>query len=826
MKRLAFNGGEISPQMALRSDMDVYARSCSTLTNFDVFPTGGISRRRGMRYFADALPSSILIPFKYNESLVYLVEIAPSKIRIWEPNEKRQIIPASSGDLSFSFSDLSSISFLQINSILLICSPSTPVLQLKMTGIDSFNLSLFQFKCPPWQTEDFQDDEITLTPWAGENIYAASFDSSSVDPSVDPSDHSYGDSLRVSFVTPHREAFEKAASLKANIIVADSAISRYSSFSLGQKIAWQESPQYEYYICTNDWKGETDFTQGFISPSNYSENFLIAEDLTGFDSVKPITELTADTNLNKGDKVIIRSGLWSLFYCIRPFSGSSDFQSGCISPADYPYFFTRGIPVGDAIPCGGSWKFTCSGTWHGSYEVRRNYTTGELTEEWESRGISESPLGAPSNNFITGDESDDECYLRLFITSVKFVRESDPAAAWPADFCACKLVVPPYLHHMQLSVLADGFLEDVSPIIIPLSSPISTKDWSYAAFSAAYGYPALATIHQSRLFFASTPSQPQTIWASRTNDLNNFSTGDLDTSALFLEMQTTTQASICWITSLRNDLLIGTEDAEWIVSPSEGSTLTAKTARITRQGHIGSSHQPAILADNGVIYCARGSSRIYEFAYNYEVNGYQSKDLTIFADHIATASGGITSGSMLKKPYCALIFTTSSGDLIRMSYNTMHNINAWHRYTTNGFVQSVCAISSLNSSDRLFLITLRPNLSGNYSRCIEVIDDDSPFSDGLASFDYTSTMSTTAFSIPDRNDPKIHTSPIQLYIGEDIPASALTISTGQAFHKLDRTGTLSTGWHNLTAPADWQFSPSFSLAVSGPFPATFLAIQA
>ncbi len=820
MKRLAFNGGEISPQMALRSDMDVYARSCSTLTNFDVLPTGGITRRRGMRYFADALPDSILIPFKYDEATVYLVEIAPDSLRIWDIDSATPITPASSS-APFHFDSLSSISYLQINSILIICSPSTPVLQLKMNGVNDFALSPFQFKCPPWQTEDFQDTEVTISPAQGQNTYSASFEPDPDAPSQNQQQtHSAGDSLRVSFFTEQREAFERATVMKDALSVAHD-ITPSSSFAVGDKLAWQETPQYEYYICTKDWKGKDDFTNGFISPENYQDNFMLAEDVTGFDSVSPITALSDGVNFDRGDKVIIRSGIWSLFYCIRPFSGSSDFVSGCTSPADYPKFFCRGIPVSNALPCGGQWKFTCSGTWHGSYEVRRNYTTGELTEEWESLGVSESPLGAPSNNLITGDESDEECYLRLFILTVKFTRASDPGAAWPADFCGCKLVVSPYLHHMQLSVLPDGFLQDVSQVTIPLSSPLSTKDWSWAAFSASFGYPSLVTIHESRLVFASTSSQPQTIWASRTNDLNNFATGDLDTSALLLEMQTTTQASICWLTSLRDDLLIGTEDAEWIVAPSEGAVLTAKTARITRQGHIGSAHQPAILADNGVIYCARGSSRIYEYAYNYEVNGYQSKDLTIFADHIAPSAGGIISGAMLSKPYCALIFVTSSGDLLRMSYNTMHNINAWHRYTTNGSVENACAISSGDSSDRLFLITRRQT-----KRLIEVIDDSSDFSDGQAHYDYTSTMSTTAFSLPDRNDPKLHTSPLQLYILDDIPASAITISTGQDFHRIDRVGTLSTGWHDLTAPADWQFSPSFSLAVSGNLPATFLAIQA
>lgn len=46
-----------------------------------------------------------------------------------------------------------------------------------------------------------------------------------------------------------------------------------------------------------------------------------------------------------------------------------------------------------------------------------------------------------------------------------------------------------------------------------------------------------------------------------------------------------------------------------------------------------------------VIIRQRGSGRIYDYSYNYEQDGYTSSDLTIFADHIASATGGITGGT-------------------------------------------------------------------------------------------------------------------------------------------------------------------------------------
>ena len=91
MKRVAFNGGELSPELALRSDMDVYMRGAQTLENFDVSQMGGIRRRRGMRPFADALEGSRIIPYIYSTDDRYIVEINSEKLRVF--NTSGAVIP-------------------------------------------------------------------------------------------------------------------------------------------------------------------------------------------------------------------------------------------------------------------------------------------------------------------------------------------------------------------------------------------------------------------------------------------------------------------------------------------------------------------------------------------------------------------------------------------------------------------------------------------------------------------------------------------------------------------------------------------------------------
>lgn len=831
MKRLAFNGGEISPNMALRADMDTYTRSCTTLTNFDIAPTGGISRRRGMRMIDSHLPESILIPFKTTGNTAYLIVLSTASALIINPSTGTQIaalVPP------FPYTDLSSITYLQINSLLLICSPSTPLAHIRLSG-STWSFTTFTFKNTPWETIDYQTQQLILTPFkSGSSTLYRAIAQDTPDPSDpsdtdddddddseyddDPSDDlcESGELLRVSYYTDRQEASAPASQLTANLKILTDLSS--STFSVGAKIAYPSTPFYEYYICTKDWTGQNDLTDGFTSPANYKDHFSTADDTSTFNTSAAIYALTSTSSYKKGDKICLITGEWLLYTCIRPYT-STNYLAGKNTPADYPDHFTPGLPIASPLPCQGKWLFYCSGTWYGTYEIRRSYKGNTLTDEWETIKESVSPITNPENNLIEGDEEEEECYLQLLITKVKNINPKSPAAAWPLDSCANKLIIYSYHRQIILQRLAVGDFKDITPIQAPLTKQLTTLDWSLQAFRTATGYPRLACLHQQRLFLASTPAQPQTIWASRTDDLNNFATGDLDTSALLLEMQTGTQASICWMTEKGNEILIGTEDAEWVFTSRNDSALTAENAHLTRRGHHGSAHIPPILADDSVLYCARGESRIYEFIYTYEINGYSSKDLTIFADHIAASEGGITGGTVINKPHCIAIFTTRSGNLLLMTYNTLHNVNAWHRYTTQGTIEHACAIPNGNNPDKLFLLVKRGT-----TRYLECIDENSPYTDGENHEEYTSEMITTAFSAPDANDTKRPTSPLQIYLQTPLPAEDIMLTLGETYRPINRTGILAPGWHTLLSPAAWRYSPSIGLKLTGNS-ATILALQ-
>lgn len=51
--RFALNGGEQSPYIAVRVELEAHARGCRSVLNMELLQTGGAKRRRGMRHVSN-----------------------------------------------------------------------------------------------------------------------------------------------------------------------------------------------------------------------------------------------------------------------------------------------------------------------------------------------------------------------------------------------------------------------------------------------------------------------------------------------------------------------------------------------------------------------------------------------------------------------------------------------------------------------------------------------------------------------------------------------------------------------------------------------------
>lgn len=82
----AFNAGELSEQLAVRTDFSKFANGVETAVNVIPLPEGGLTRRAGTRYVADEADSTVkgrLAPFQFSTEQAYVLELGEQLMRFY-----------------------------------------------------------------------------------------------------------------------------------------------------------------------------------------------------------------------------------------------------------------------------------------------------------------------------------------------------------------------------------------------------------------------------------------------------------------------------------------------------------------------------------------------------------------------------------------------------------------------------------------------------------------------------------------------------------------------------------------------------------------------
>lgn len=783
---------------------------------------GGVRRRKGMRRFATAIgENSRLIPYIYSYEdgvgMRFLIEVNIDRINIWSENgSKVKTFKSGVNGISFNL-DINALRYKQVNALLFLTCQSNAPLVLESSDDGTWTLDEFEFKHYPWRYNYEQRDN-PITVWRDNAVVHITFHANE---KSQEKTYQLGDIIRASYWIDQQKASATSSSLYGSVTKSNSVP---STASVGAKFASISDVYVKYYVCKAEFPSETR-VEGLDLPENYPNNFVAVDDLSSFDNISTYSGVKSLTSgkdkIEKGTKFGIKLGYWNYWTCVKAFT-----KGDSTKYEDYPQHFIRGIAVGAALPCKGPWVFFCSGLWYGSYEVRRNYTTTALNDEWESRGLSFSRNEAASNTQISGTEADEECWLRLFLTRSRYT-EDNLKDGFPPDSCGNSLIVQTYKHDSILKYVEKNSTrtwDEINPIKLLAAEKRSITDWSWSAFGSHYGYPLICETFNKRLVFASSKGQPQSIWFSRVDDINNFMTGKEDDASISLTLLTTTQNPICWIKPRGNRIMMGTSEAEYIISSLQATAFTSSTATAVDHGYIGSTSMATIGVNDKMLYVERGAGRVWTFEYSLEIDGWRSSDLTIFAPHIAQQHGGFLRASMVRKPDAVALYVLGDGQLALCTYNSLQEVKAWHRWQTNGEIKEVCGMPYGNERDRIFFIVKRED--GNF---IEVIDEDSDYTDNGE--DYESTLITMPLHNPaEEYIAKNHSTKITAYFCDtfNLNADNLTVSLdGEEWYASDMSdGVIDKGWHPFISPRNWKYCHSAHIKVKGNQAFNILALQA
>jgi len=225
-----------------------------------------------------------------------------------------------------------------------------------------------------------------------------------------------------------------------------------------------------------------------------------------------------------------------------------------------------------------------------------------------------------------------------------------------------------------------------------------TSFWQEGAWSDVRGYPRAISIFEQRVVYAD--SGEPTLRYSRTGDFDNFSPPGLVQDTLADDpidgtLDSGQETQILWMVS-RDSLLVGTSGGPWAIRSSSGGPVTPNDIRARRVASTRAGDIDALFVRSSVLFAARGKEKVHELVFNFDIDNFDTPDLSKLADHILTS--GIKQMAYQQEPESVIWSCLQNGSLVSLSYDKVESVVAWARHPMPGrSVESVMTIPGSRS---------------------------------------------------------------------------------------------------------------------------------
>jgi hypothetical protein len=662
-----FNAGEWSPLMEGRADLEKYSSSCQSLYNMVSLPQGGATRRSGFKYIADvktAAKKVRLIPFKATDDSNYMLEFGHLYIRVFK--DQAAVGAPIEVTTTYDETDLYELKFAQSADTMTIVHEDYAIKELVRISNAVWALRTKTFTIEPTaETAGYLGSTLnasaTLTPAAtsGDNVL---------------------------FTTG--AAIMQTGDVGRTVTMVDSVLgTTYSGITVKITSVLDDN---EFYgnitgtfpstsaIAATGWR-LTGTPGGSITPS----------DQLGIGSPCTITLTTGPASrtnlLSSGDDFWTVNGGATAYYVNN--------GDGTPPAAKPTAFYVDGVKWPEwpnaTVPPWGKWLYDDLDT--------LGFDTVYINDA----------LGDPDG----WGEADSYIQYAGTTTDESSFRSNDVG----------KYI---YLHSGAVKITAYVSESVVTGTIVrSLTAVTETAAWTLedSLFDNADGAgnenPAAVAYYEDRLWFAGTPSNPQSVFGSVTGVYNSFFKGTDADDAIIETILSRTLTKIKWLEPSES-LFIGTTGGVWRMnggSLDAAITPTSKTVKqVTQQP---SSQEQCVAVGSNLIYAHEQGQKLYSITQQTELTGNLAIEESIRADHIAV--GGVTQFALQSDPYDITWMVRGDGLIIGMTFNRNQDIVAFHRHETDGTVESLAVINGA-TYDELWVAVNR-TINGSTVRYIEVM---------------------------------------------------------------------------------------------------------
>ena len=237
-------------------------------------------------------------------------------------------------------------------------------------------------------------------------------------------------------------------------------------------------------------------------------------------------------------------------------------------------------------------------------------------------------------------------------------------------------------------------------------------------FDAAGKYPGCSTYHEGRQWYARTNQKPQTLYSSTSAAFNNMNTSSpsKDSDAITRTIASREVNEIRHLLSL-NVLLVWTSGAVWKAwAGAQADVMTPANCAVKPQSYEGISEIPPIGTESSAVYVTASGKKVRDVAYEFASDSFQGRNVSILAGHLFEGKT-IEEWAYARDPDGVIWCVRSDGVLLAFTYLKEHDVYAWSRHVTDGFVESVACIQE--GSESILYLSVRRTVNGQTVRYVE-----------------------------------------------------------------------------------------------------------
>lgn len=261
-------------------------------------------------------------------------------------------------------------------------------------------------------------------------------------------------------------------------------------------------------------------------------------------------------------------------------------------------------------------------------------------------------------------------------------------------------------------------------------------------FNSSTRYPrAVAFINGSRLAYGDTIQNPETIFASDAPSTTNtayekYTSGSAATNSVQFTLAPLAGKSdaIQWIANTNQFAVVGCFGSlRTLYGASQSNPISPLGVTSLPINQRGCAQVLPVSTGESLIYVERGSRIVRSIQYNFRVNGYDTENLTLAAEHL-TVSGV---AQMVWQSGVPDVIWCNRGDgvIIGNTFNQKERISGWHQHklggqiiNANNILQNGAKVISMgvmpraNNTDQLWMVVQR-QIGANVITSVEYMSD-------------------------------------------------------------------------------------------------------